>query len=288
MDSREKTRLYHGFTLVELLVVISIIALLLSILMPSLSKAREQAKRVICASNMKQVVLALQMYSLSNDGSLVPYRGTPSDSQSWDSKLAYMFSTEENDSLKKYLTCPSDRKPRNPSKFFGKYGGDKKGVLARSYLPNGALPNFAHAGMVTFWTDRSYNAVRASKVESPQKVLYLIECFIGAHDENYAAWPQSGDVWETGGIQGTNYYDYSSSPPSVKGYTNASGTMAMKGDQHSDGANWVFIDGHLEWQKYDSSSKDLYHAYGGGIVYPFSWLTTKANRKLAERFGWKP
>jgi prepilin-type N-terminal cleavage/methylation domain-containing protein/prepilin-type processing-associated H-X9-DG protein len=287
MGNRTKTSLYQGFTLVELLVVISIIALLLAILMPTLGKAREQARRAVCASNMRQVVLTMQMYSQSNDGALVPYRGSPGDSQPWDSKLGYMFCTAKDDSFKKFLKCPSDRKLRNPSKFFGPWGGDESG-LARSYLPNGALPNFPHAGMPSYWTDRSYNAVKETKVESPSTVLYLIECWIGAHDENYVGWPKSGDVWETGNIQGTWYYDYCHMAPSVKGHINTSGTMAMKGDQHSDGANWVFIDGHTKWQKYSFSSKDLYHAYGGGIVYPFSWLTKKSNRTLAERFGWKP
>ena len=51
-----------GFTLVELLVVISIIALLLAILMPSLQQAREQAKKVICGSNLRQQGTALKLY----------------------------------------------------------------------------------------------------------------------------------------------------------------------------------------------------------------------------------
>lgn len=57
-----------GFTLVELLVVISIIALLLSILMPSLSKARNQAKMVVCKSNLKQLGLCYIMYTGDNNG----------------------------------------------------------------------------------------------------------------------------------------------------------------------------------------------------------------------------
>ena len=59
-----------AFTLVELLVVIGIIALLMSILLPTLSKARESAKKVQCQSNLKQIATAIIMYADANKGCL--------------------------------------------------------------------------------------------------------------------------------------------------------------------------------------------------------------------------
>lgn len=61
----------QAFTLVELLVVISIIALLVSILLPALGQARAQAKSTVCKSNLRQLALANIGYAMENDGRLV-------------------------------------------------------------------------------------------------------------------------------------------------------------------------------------------------------------------------
>jgi prepilin-type N-terminal cleavage/methylation domain-containing protein/prepilin-type processing-associated H-X9-DG protein len=69
-----KRILKRGFTLVELLVVIGIIALLISVLLPALNKARRAASAAKCASNMRQIALGMLNYAGDNKGKLMPSR----------------------------------------------------------------------------------------------------------------------------------------------------------------------------------------------------------------------
>ncbi len=62
----------RGFTLVELMVVMAIISLLMSILLPALGKAREQARRTVCLANLRSVGQGLYVYANENNGALVP------------------------------------------------------------------------------------------------------------------------------------------------------------------------------------------------------------------------
>ena len=138
----------RGFTLVELLVVIGIIALLIGILLPALQKARAEAQTVQCLSNLRQIQMAWLMYVSDNHGHTSPYVDNPNNSPSY---LLWPAQLQGSGWINPPNPTPDPIPTGEPSNiaWYSTSYGIKTSVrlcpAASSYI-SGADPSYAEAG----------------------------------------------------------------------------------------------------------------------------------------------
>jgi prepilin-type processing-associated H-X9-DG protein len=147
-----------GFSLAELLVVIGIIAMLVSILMPALARAREQAQLVRCQSNLRQIGLGIQMYANANKGRF-PLASHTAAPIGWIDTLV-PYGTNPAVRL-----CPVDQRPSPRTSY-----------LTNSYMqPLEAWIDFNPISGATLPGGRSKAYLLLTDVKHPAATAYVVE-----------------------------------------------------------------------------------------------------------------
>lgn len=219
----------HGFTLIELLVVIAIIAILAAILFPVFARARENARRTSCSSNLKQIGLAMIQYTQDYDERL-PRNDTTTNVGTW---VDILYPYTKSDQI---FVCPSDTAPYTMT---GGSGRKTSYLINQIYLedPNQAL------------FEANVSGVTPANIASVQDASGTITAGDGAG--HYQVYPATGVT--------TVAQNLTADPPTF-------GDGGSRGEfvgRHLGTANWLFFDGHVKSLRIDTVAKQ------SGGVYPY-------------------
>jgi prepilin-type N-terminal cleavage/methylation domain-containing protein len=257
-----KVKWKGGFTLVELLVVISIIALLMSIMIPALRKAKSQARNLICSTNMHNWGIAISAYAAGNDG-FFPSNGKDPIRNSFDFCWVsgtmsqffedYLFKLDKSAAKAgvNILFCPTDKYHRE--RFREKFGGHD----LQYYIDNGLV-----GYNVLFGNDEDLLSLGGSNnykpPSCPNGLNWVTRKKLGSKynrgpilEDNLQS--IGYDLWQDGGVPFASH--------------------ASPRDDIPEGGNFLFEDGSVRWYKGIDNVIDSFHGGEIGIgAYQRSWI----------------
>lgn len=277
-----KGKLSFGFTLVELLVVISIIAVLLAVLMPSLNKAREMARTIVCQTNLKGLGTAWDAYAVANSGLIVSsltYKTTDEgDTSSDHRKYSWVYAPVNLTTKESIPEKQTAMETPEQSKYgikqgklfpyaadFGVYrcGSDKTGHF-RSFSIIDHL-NGEQDYMTGTYKKPWDNISKTSQIKRPSESYVFME-----EDDTRA---YNVDSWEpvitVAGVKGASATTYQYDPLAVRHSGNTK-------------SNFAFADGHSEQHKWSDEIAKYFSAFrktGGTYQWRLYEPTTEAGKR---------
>ena len=208
-----------AFTLIELLVVIAIISILAAILFPVFARARENARRASCVSNLRQMGLGMMMYAQDYDEK-IPGRGTLTGSNmgtNCSSGAAGCVLIYDIINNRRYLLEPY---VKNRQLFACPSGGPSQGGLRGDYGMNGGI----------------ISGIALAAIELPAEMVMFADDTYGSRTLYLPS--QGRTLW------GANYNSKPITSP-----TAADDGVTFPWGRHLDGVSVAFADGHSKWMK---------------------------------------
>jgi prepilin-type N-terminal cleavage/methylation domain-containing protein/prepilin-type processing-associated H-X9-DG protein len=239
---KNQTLRKQGFTLIELLVVIAIIAILAAILFPVFARARENARRSSCQSNLKQIGLGFAQYTQDFDEKLPHVHAL---GIGWAGAIFPYVKSEQ------IYVCPSDD---NSQSVRFSYGANRGITGTQNNGIAGSMSRMnATARTVMAFETRGF-ANRASTW------AWELAPYVGGNTQQSAGGNGlSGDLWMNPNAGGSNGFYATGLLGTQTGNVNpsdgwGSGNFYSATGRHLDGSNFLFADGHVKWLKGETVS----------------------------------